>query len=269
MSRMIKLNTTERFNDIVRGFAEWLRNQKLIDGRVKFNTDLGKVEAKTTLTFTGAAWMKMQYLVFRTNTNEVGWHMVCKREDDGYRVEDILIYPQTVAGATVNTDQKEYEEWLNGLPDEVFNNLRGHGHSHVRMGVNPSGVDLQHQDGILEQLTDDMFYMFCIFNQLGDTNIRIFDFKKNVLFETADVEVLVEEDGGFFDFYEDSNDKIQTKKYTAVTTKTASTTTGSTYSTYSGSTSSTYSSKSATAKNSGAWADMFDYDDPLNDYWGG
>ena len=269
MAKMLKLNTTERFNAIVDGFAAWLKSQKLTDGKVRFNTDLGKVDRKATLTFMDAAWMKMQYLIFRTNTNEVGWRMVVKRsetEEDDYVVEDILVYPQTVAGATVTTDQKEYEDWTKTLTDEQYNNLHGHGHSHVKMGVTPSSTDLTHQDEILKDLADtEGFYVFCIFNQLGNQHITIFDFKKNVMFENSDVEVLVDGDGEFFDFIEDADKKIETKKYTAATTyKPATTVTPAKQQTSAG----THCKVSDSRSIWGSAYDYDDYDDPLRDSWG-
>lgn len=235
MARMIKIDRSkERFTEIIRGFAEWLSKSKTFTtGKINFSTDIGNVDRKATVTFKSVAWLKMQYLV-AVLPGEVGWHFVCRRsddEDDEYIIDDVLLYPQEVSSATVNTDQAAYAVWEDGLEDEVFNNLRGHGHSHVNMGVTPSSTDLDHQDKRLDALGEDMFYLFCIYNKKGDCNWRIFDYKKNVMFETADVEVLVEGDDGIFDFMESIDEKVKTKTYTSYTstkTKTANTTTATT-----------------------------------------
>lgn len=178
------------------------------------------------MTFSAVAWLKMQYLV-AVYSGECGWHMVCHRsedEEDDYIVDDILVYPQVVTSTTVNTDTAEYAKWEDSLPDEVYNNLRGHGHSHVNMGVTPSSTDLEHQSKRLDALDDDAFYIFTIWNKKGDRNWRIFDYKKNILFESADVEVLVEDDDyAIFDFMNDAKDRIKEKAYSYVGGKTATT----------------------------------------------
>ena len=78
-------------------------------------------------------------------------------EKDTYLISDILVYPQEVTGSTVTTDQNEYEMWLMKQEDDVFNNIRMQGHSHVNMSTSPSSVDLNLYDGILSQLDSDMF----------------------------------------------------------------------------------------------------------------
>ncbi|MDE6150096.1 MAG: hypothetical protein K2F81_08405, partial [Ruminococcus sp.] len=91
--------------------------------------------------------------------------------------------------ATVNTDQEKYEMWLMGHDDDVFNNIRMQGHSHVNMGVTPSTVDTSLYERILDQLDDTMFYIFMIWNKKKDKTVKIYDLKKNVLFDTSDVTV--------------------------------------------------------------------------------
>lgn len=132
-----------------------------------------------------------------------------------YYITDILVYPQKVTGATVNTDQEKYEMWLMQHEDEVFNNIRMQGHSHVNMGTTPSGVDETHQAKILEQLEDDMFYIFLIWNKSNSKFIKIYDLKKNILFETTDVSVEVLDDGsGIDEFLVDAKKLVEDKPTT-------------------------------------------------------
>ena len=84
--------------------------------------------------------------------------------------------------------------WLMNHEDDVFNNIRMQGHSHVNMGVTPSGVDNSLYERILEQLDDEMFYIFLIYNKKGDKTFKIYDLAKNILFETGDVTVKVLDD---------------------------------------------------------------------------
>lgn len=184
------------------------------DGKVKFDFDFAKVEEKAVLYFTETAWMKMQYLI-AVFGSECAWHGVVERHGEDkseFIVKDILVYPQQVTGATVTTDQKEYEDWMNDLDDDTFDALKFHGHSHVNMGVTPSGVDNDHQRGIVSQLNDSQFYIFGIFNKSGNRWLKIFDMKRNIAFEKDDIEVKILMDGSrCFDLMEDADKKITTK----------------------------------------------------------
>lgn len=157
-----------------------------------------KCENRTaTIVFTEKAWFKMQMLIMKFDS-EVAWHGVAYRDDDPnsdvYRITDIIVYPQKVTGTNVETDQKPYEMWLMSQEDEVFNNMRMHGHSHVDMPPMPSSVDLQHREDLLEKLKDDMFYIFLIFNKSNTYTAAIYDYGKNVYFDTNDIDIEVEGD---------------------------------------------------------------------------
>jgi len=217
MAKIIKL-TDEYKGDILDKFKKFIEEIKMADGKINFTDTFSLPERKATLLFSEKAWIKMHRLVSHFD-KEVAWHGTARRGEDGkdeYIIDDIFVYPQEVTGATVNTDQKEYQEWLYGLEDNVFNNLRMQGHSHVNMGTTPSGVDITHQEKIIEQLDDSMFYIFLIWNKKDERTIKIYDFAKNVLFETADVNIVVlEEDIGIISFIEDADDMVKTKTYTS------------------------------------------------------
>jgi len=169
--------------------------------------------------------------------DEVAWHgSVCRMVNDGragnsrtsddekvsasktldvsdfvseFIIEDIFVYPQEVTGSTVNTDQVAYTEWLYGLDDDTFNTIRMQGHSHVNMGVSPSGVDDKHRQQILDQLEPDMFYIFMIWNKSLSTHTLIYDMASNILYEDKDVEVRLIEDDGMGEFLDDARVKVQ------------------------------------------------------------
>ena len=196
MSKLIKV-TPECLNEIRKDFEEALSSGKFSDGKVTFTKTIGAINRKATIYFTEMAWLKMQTLI-REFDKEVAWHGVAKRGDDPekdeYIISDILVYPQKVSGANVETDQEAYQMWLYQHDDDVFNNIRFQGHSHVNMATSPSGVDTALYDGILAQLTDKMFYIFMIWNKRGDKTIKLYDMAKNVLFETADCTVEILDD---------------------------------------------------------------------------
>lgn len=225
MSRVIKM-TSQNLEEIRRDFDEALKGLKMFDGRINFTKTFGTVQRKATLYFTELAYLKMTMLV-REFDKEVAWHGIAKRGDDlskdEYIISDILVYPQEVTGATVNTDQEKYQMWLMNHDDEVFNNIRMQGHSHVNMGTTPSSVDTSLYERILEQLDDDMFYIFLIWNKRNEKTIKIYDLAKNVLFETSDVTVEILNDGtGIEHFLKDAKEMVQNKTYAPALTPTVS-----------------------------------------------
>lgn len=219
MSKIIKM-TSQNLDELRKDFEEALKGVKLSDGKINFTKTFGNIQRKATLYFTELAYLKMLTLV-REFDKEVAWHGIAKRhdtEEDAYIISDILVYPQEVTGATVNTDQEKYQMWLMSHEDDVFNNIRMQGHSHVNMGTTPSTVDTSLYERLLDQLDDTMFYIFLIWNKRNEKTIKIYDLAKNVLFETADVTVSLIEDGtGMEKFLSTAKEMVQDKKYTPTT----------------------------------------------------
>lgn len=145
--------------------------------------------------FTPVAFAKMISLL-DASEDEIAWHgLVENPEENRYVITDIMVYPQTVTGVTVVTDQEQYTEWLMKLPDEVFNKLHMQGHSHVRMATSPSTTDLNHQSSIVRQLTTNDFYIFMIFNKKLERNVKVYDMRTNTLYENEDVSIGICDEG--------------------------------------------------------------------------
>lgn len=218
MSKIIKI-APDQYDQLYQEFLASLRQTRISDGKITYTKTFATVNRKATVYFSEKAWLKMEALI-NGFEKEVGWHGIAHRDEDpakdNYYITDIIVFPQEVTGATVNPDQKAYEQWLMGLNDEEFNNLRMHGHSHVNMGVTPSGVDTNFYDGLLDQLDDGMFYIFMVWNKKGQKTIKVYDFAKNVLFDTYDCDVKVlEGDYGLTTFVEDAKAKVKDRVYTS------------------------------------------------------
>ena len=230
MSKPIRI-TEKEIESVKDAFFKALEKVKVSDGKFSFSKTLDDVNRKATLLFTEKAWIKQSALISNFS-DEVAWHGVARRGEDEsideYIIDDILVYPQEVTGATVTTDQEKYQNWLYSQEDEVFNNIRMQGHSHVNMGVTPSSVDTTLYENILEQLENDMFYIFLIWNKKGDKTVKIYDLEKNVLFETKDVEIgIIDEVIGLDDFIDDAKSQVtrrvvNTTSYNGYTPKTTS-----------------------------------------------
>ena len=212
MAKTIKV-TPNMIDKIRAEFETAIQGLKSPDGTFTFTRQIGAVSRKAVIRFTESAWLKMQVLVNETD-KEIAWNGTARRGDDPekdeYIIDDILVYPQRITGTTVQSEHAEYDAWQYMLPDEIFNNLRFQGHSHVNMGVTPSGTDLTLYSDLLSMLKEDMFYIFMIWNKRGEKMIKLYDMKKNVLFETADCTVeVIREPGGIYEFLDESRKMIK------------------------------------------------------------
>ena len=177
----------------LKAFEKYLNQYKSNSGHIRFDYDYNnsiEVDVKPIVEFTPLAYLKMQSLV-QNAKEEIGWHGLVAKADNVYKVYDIIVYPQTVTAVTVSTDEVEYANWLMSYPDEVFNDIRLHGHSHVNMGVSPSSTDTDFYNNLLNNLLDDDYYIFMIINKKNELNIWIYDSPNNIIFETKDIQVNV------------------------------------------------------------------------------
>ena len=223
MAKYIKM-TDQMAEDARQAFEESLsasRRLRMVDG-ISFKKNFDAADQRATIYFSEEAWMKTQALVSGFS-NEVAWHGVAARVDgtelNEYVISDVVVYPQTVTGATVEMDEENYAKWIilnDG--DERFESLRMQGHSHVNMGTSPSPTDIKHQGEILDQLTDDDFYIFMILNKSGSRWATIFDLKKNVMFENNDITVsVIGWSCGMDEFMKEARGLVKAKSYPVTT----------------------------------------------------
>lgn len=201
-------------------FEKALAATKFADGKLSFTKSFGTVDKKAKIYISEIAWMKITTLL-REFSKEVAWHTTAYRipDSDDYYIKDVLVYPQTVTSATVDMDVEKYAQWLqDGIMDgdERFDHIRCQMHSHVNMNVFASGTDIQHQEEILEQLRDNDFYIFMIWNKRHEVYMRIFDMEKNVLFEKEDIDWAVLDDTvGLSKFLDEAKSVVKEQTYTA------------------------------------------------------
>ncbi len=210
--RPIKM-TADLALEITRGYLEELRKNELIyDDNIRYNKSLNVVnENAIKVYFTSKAYTKMMALI-DCFSSEVAWHGTVERIDETtFKITNIFVYPQTVTGATVNTDQAEYTKWLYSLSDEVFDKLRFQGHSHVHMATLPSGTDMNDMYELIENLDNDDYYIFMIWNKRLEFDIRVVDMAKNIIYSGSDVQVLIE-DFDYNDFVQEAKSQIKTQK---------------------------------------------------------
>lgn len=179
--------TNKQIQEIMASVRKDLKTFKTIHNALSINFKLPVQERpKAKLVIELKAWLKMSALIDECD-KEIAWHGLVEKNDNIYTIKDIIIFPQTVTGTTVNSDETEYSLWLAQQPNEIFDKLRFHGHSHVNMGVNPSGVDKDYQENMIRNVQD--FYIFSIFNKKGDNWCTIYDVKDNIVYEDTDIEL--------------------------------------------------------------------------------
>ena len=202
--------------------------QKLIeqyDSTTYMNTDTIKVQVniselldlyvkennipEPTVYITTQAYTKMRMLVDKTTT-EIGWYGTVTKVPGltgVYVIEDIIVYPQKVTGATCEQlDDKMFEFEMSLTTDQV-NHKRFHGHSHVNMGTTPSGVDEQFYHDILTQVTD--FFIVTVTNKRNEYTTRVYDMEHNILFTDVPISVINDEGLKLDLWYEESKKQLE------------------------------------------------------------
>lgn len=223
MSKPIKM-TQQYLDECRKDFEKALSLAKLTDGKLSFTKTFTCDAKKATVFFTPEAWAKMVMLI-KEFDKEIAWHGVAARSQDEskdeYIISDIMVYPQEVTGASVEMDTEKYALWLmENDEDERFSQIHMQGHSHVNMAPSPSSVDLTHQEEILNMLGDEDFYIFMIWNKSFVSNTKIYDLKKNTLFENTDVTVKIS--GGTEDleaFLQSAKKMVKPKSYVSTAGK--------------------------------------------------
>lgn len=214
MSKPIKL-TEKLKNQAVKEFESALSKMKLSDGKVSYTKGFvykEKEHAKILLTPTAYAKMISVLMAF---DSEVAWHGVGSRLDKKtFLISDILVYPQSVTGTTVEMDVEKYSDWLMANDDERFDNIIMQGHSHVKMSTSPSSTDCKHQEEILSQLKDNMFYIFMIWNKRLEHTTKIFDLENNVMYEDDEIDYgFSDEDCDIDEFIDEAKELVVKRKY--------------------------------------------------------
>lgn len=162
-----------------------------------------------TVYITTQAYTKMRMLVDKTTT-EIGWYGTVTKVPGltgVYVIEDIIVYPQKVTGATCEQlDDKMFEFEMSLTTDQV-NHKRFHGHSHVNMGTTPSGVDEQFYHDILTQVTD--FFIITVTNKRNEYTTRVYDMEHNILFTDVPISVIDDEGLELDSWYEESKKQLE------------------------------------------------------------
>lgn len=167
-----------------------------------------------TVYITPNAYIKMRLLVDKCD-KEVGWYGIVNKMpglEASYIIEDIIVYPQRVTGATVEQDDNEIFNFEMSLTTEQVNHKRFHGHSHVNMGTGPSGVDENFYQDLLTQVTD--YYIITITNKRNEYTTRFYDIANNILYTDVPIQLMQEDGTLYSDWFDTNKELIKEHTYT-------------------------------------------------------
>lgn len=218
MAKRLKITESE-ISATIKEFIQAIRNG-VDKGKVEFKKTFGETKTRAKVMLSEVAKQKIEALV-KAFPCEVGFYGLAERVPSdvedllAYRVYDILVPPpQTVSAAKVDSTTEQMTEWFASLPDEQFNNLRFHGHSHVNMGVSPSPTDTAFYEESAELLMDDYdvsFQIFSIWNKSGSFYFCIYDKGEGLFFDKKDISVFIES-GPISEFVQAAKEVVEERK---------------------------------------------------------
>ena len=123
--------------------------------------------------------------------DEISWLATIREGDGNITIEEVFLFKQEVSGTTTELDEHGLGEFYSNMlmdpPDgdiekasDILNRIRCWGHSHVNMGVSPSGTDDRTmQDFCNNVINTDMPYMVrLIANKKGEMKIDIYYYSR-------------------------------------------------------------------------------------------
>lgn len=125
------------------------------------------------------AYKKMLYIVKLSN-KEIGWlGLVEKQQGNVLKIKDVYLFRQQVGATTCEITPEGIEEVVINLlqlenGEELIENLKLWGHSHVNMATCPSSQDIRQLDSF-EQNGNEWF-LGVIVNKSGDFNFTYIDY---------------------------------------------------------------------------------------------
>lgn len=151
-------------------------------------TTVSTVQATAPKVFVASNAMKKMQILVETVADEVGWFMtVFKVEDSNdFHIKDVFLFEQHCHGTTTEVNEDLLSNFaleLSQIPDfeDIWNNIKGWGHSHVNMMVTPSGQDNTQMEFFSR--TGFEFFIRVIANKKGDMKIDVYNYTTAVAYQ--------------------------------------------------------------------------------------
>lgn len=167
-----------------------------------FKEDKGKTTVEVLQTcvpvimFNPDALIKMQ-LFIENCTDEIGWLGTAYKEKDCIFVDDMYLFEQEVHSTTTEITPEGLADFAEALLKqengfEIWNNIKVWGHSHVNMGVSPSGQDNQQMEKFVEGGHD--WFIRIIANKKGDIKVDLYEYKLGITYINLPWDVAISKD---------------------------------------------------------------------------
>jgi hypothetical protein len=154
----------------------------------RFNTKIEFIKQPPKpplVNITQEAFDKMMMLVSSCSF-EIGWFAVVDHIENELVVSDVIIIPkQEVSGVTVNISAEDVGDMFSEMmklygkdtATQMLNKIRLYGHSHVNMGVSPSGTDTNQMLEYAKDFDpgDNPYFVMIILNKRKEVHISLLD----------------------------------------------------------------------------------------------
>jgi len=132
------------------------------------------------------ALIKMQLYV-EGCTDEIGWLGTATKKDNVISIEDVFLFGQDVHGTTTEITPEGLSSFAEEILQveggmDIWNNLKVWGHSHVNMGVSPSGQDDKQMETFAEG--GHNWFIRIIGNKKGDIRVDLYDYEAGIIYNT-------------------------------------------------------------------------------------
>ena len=117
-------------------------------------------------------------------SDEIGWLGTATRDANTIYIKDTFLFKQDVHGTTTEITPEGLTDFATELmsrPDgvEIWNEMRVWGHSHVNMGVSPSGQDNQQMGEFAKN--GQPWFVRLIANKKGECKIDVYEYDRGLI----------------------------------------------------------------------------------------
>jgi hypothetical protein len=116
---------------------------------------------------------------------EIGWMGTATRDGRNITIHDVFLFEQDVHATTTEITPEGLSKFAEELLQqedgmEVWNNLKMWGHSHVNMGITPSGQDNKQMETFKDGGHD--WFIRLIANKKGEMKLDMYDYANSVIY---------------------------------------------------------------------------------------
>ena len=163
-----------------------------------------KYPEEPTIYFTREAWVKQCHLV-KVCSKEVGWFALVDYDDkdNSFTITELVIPTQEVTGTETDIGKEDLADAAMELIEQGKDTSKMYAwfHSHVNMGVSPSGQDEYQVEDFLDDLADQPevpAFIRGIQNKAGDLKLDVYYIQHGVAYQNLTPYILYDDDPAWY-----------------------------------------------------------------------